>query len=101
MTPALIDTLGDELYDALKACRVVEPLSTRHPDITIDKRDFSNVRPFWQGPFFYSGLTDPPEARRSRSRRASPTWASSGQSATMTFAPAFSISRNTENRHRA
>ena len=36
MTPVLIQTLGDELYDALTACRVVEPLTTRHPDITLD-----------------------------------------------------------------
>jgi 2-oxopent-4-enoate/cis-2-oxohex-4-enoate hydratase len=36
MNTELITTLGDELYDALKACRTVEPLTTRHPDITID-----------------------------------------------------------------
>jgi 2-oxopent-4-enoate/cis-2-oxohex-4-enoate hydratase len=36
MSPELITTLGDELYDALKACRVVDPLTTRHPDITIE-----------------------------------------------------------------
>lgn len=36
MNPELITTLGDELYDALKACRVVDPLTTRHPDITIE-----------------------------------------------------------------
>ena len=36
MSPELINTLGDELYDALKACRVVEPLTTRHPEITLD-----------------------------------------------------------------
>ncbi|MBL8351466.1 MAG: 2-oxopent-4-enoate hydratase [Burkholderiaceae bacterium] len=35
MTPELINTLGDELYDALEGCRVVEPLTNRHPDITI------------------------------------------------------------------
>ena len=35
MTPELINTLGDELYDALKGCQVVEPLTTRHPEITI------------------------------------------------------------------
>ncbi|WP_431275874.1 2-oxopent-4-enoate hydratase [Variovorax ureilyticus] len=36
MNEQLIHTLGDELYDALKACRVVEPLTTRHADITIE-----------------------------------------------------------------
>ena len=36
MTPELITALGDELYDALTACHVVEPLTTRHPDITIE-----------------------------------------------------------------
>ena len=37
MTPELINTLGDELYDALKGCQVVEPLTNRHPDITIEE----------------------------------------------------------------
>ncbi|MDE2095433.1 MAG: 2-oxopent-4-enoate hydratase [Burkholderiales bacterium] len=36
MNPDLITTLGDELYDALKTCRVVDPLTTRHPEITIE-----------------------------------------------------------------
>lgn len=36
MTPDLIQSLGDELYDALTHCRVVEPLTSRHADITID-----------------------------------------------------------------
>jgi 2-oxopent-4-enoate/cis-2-oxohex-4-enoate hydratase len=36
MTPELIETLGDELYSALCARTVVEPLTTRHPDITIE-----------------------------------------------------------------
>lgn len=36
MTPELIQQLGDELYDALKTCRMVEPLTNRHADITID-----------------------------------------------------------------
>jgi 2-oxopent-4-enoate/cis-2-oxohex-4-enoate hydratase len=36
MNDELITTLGDELYDALKACRVVDPLTTRHPGITIE-----------------------------------------------------------------
>lgn len=31
-----INQLGDELFDALKACRTVEPLTNRHPDISID-----------------------------------------------------------------
>ena len=37
MTPELINTLGDELYDALKGRHVVEPLTSRHPDITIEE----------------------------------------------------------------
>lgn len=36
MTPDLIQSLGDELYDALTQCRVVEPLTSRHADITVD-----------------------------------------------------------------
>lgn len=36
MNEQLIQALGDELYDALKACRVVDPLTTRHADITIE-----------------------------------------------------------------
>ena len=36
MQQALIDTLGDELFDALRAGRVLEPLSTRHPDMSIE-----------------------------------------------------------------
>ena len=36
MTPALIEQLGDELYQALTQCQVLEPLTSRHPDITID-----------------------------------------------------------------
>lgn len=36
MTPPLIEQLGDELYTALKACRTVAPLSSRHADITVD-----------------------------------------------------------------
>jgi 2-oxopent-4-enoate/cis-2-oxohex-4-enoate hydratase len=36
MNPELIQQLGDELYDALQACRVVDPLTTRHPGITIE-----------------------------------------------------------------
>lgn len=36
MTPDLIDQLGDELYEALKACRTLEPLTNRHADIRID-----------------------------------------------------------------
>ncbi len=36
MTPETINSLGDELFDALTACRVVEPLTSRHPDITIE-----------------------------------------------------------------
>ncbi len=36
MQQPLIETLGDELYDALRAGKVLEPLSSRHPDITIE-----------------------------------------------------------------
>jgi 2-oxopent-4-enoate/cis-2-oxohex-4-enoate hydratase len=36
MTPELINALGDELFDALKTCRVVDPLTTRHPQITVE-----------------------------------------------------------------
>ena len=36
MNTALQDQLGDELYEALKACRTLEPLTNRHPDISID-----------------------------------------------------------------
>jgi 2-oxopent-4-enoate/cis-2-oxohex-4-enoate hydratase len=36
MNPELIQQLGDELYDALQAGRVVDPLTTRHPEITIE-----------------------------------------------------------------
>ena len=32
-----IDSLGDELYTALRTQHVVEPLSNRHPDITIEQ----------------------------------------------------------------
>ena len=36
MNDDLIRTLGDELYTALQGCRVVEPLTNRHPDITVE-----------------------------------------------------------------
>jgi 2-oxopent-4-enoate/cis-2-oxohex-4-enoate hydratase len=36
MNSELITQLGDELYDALVNCRVVDPLTTRHPEITIE-----------------------------------------------------------------
>ena len=36
MNPTLIEQLGDELYGALTACQVLDPLSSRHPDITIE-----------------------------------------------------------------
>lgn len=36
MTPELIGTLGDELYSALCTRTVVEPLTSRHPDIIIE-----------------------------------------------------------------
>ncbi len=35
MNPELITTLGDELYEALTGRRVVDPLSSRHPGITV------------------------------------------------------------------
>lgn len=35
MNDTQIQQLGDELYDALKGCRMVEPLTNRHADITI------------------------------------------------------------------
>ncbi|WP_038204612.1 2-oxopent-4-enoate hydratase [Xenophilus azovorans] len=37
MNTESIDPLGDELYEALQARRVVEPLSARHPDIGIEQ----------------------------------------------------------------
>ena len=36
MNDELIHSLGDELYDALKGVQVVDPLTTRHPGITIE-----------------------------------------------------------------
>lgn len=36
MSPELIETLGDELYAALCTRTVVNPLTSRYPDITID-----------------------------------------------------------------
>ncbi len=36
MNTVLIDLLGDELYEALEARRTLEPLTDRHPDISID-----------------------------------------------------------------
>ena len=36
MNATLIEQLGDELYDALKACRVVDPLTSRHAEIMVD-----------------------------------------------------------------
>ena len=36
MTEDQIQKLGDELFAALRSCTVVEPLTTRHPEITID-----------------------------------------------------------------
>ena len=35
MNEQLIHSLGDELYAALRSASVVEPLTTRHPDITL------------------------------------------------------------------
>jgi 2-oxopent-4-enoate/cis-2-oxohex-4-enoate hydratase len=36
MQATTIQTLGDELYDALLGCRTVEPLTSRYPDLTIE-----------------------------------------------------------------
>ena len=36
MQATTIESLGDELYDALLGCRTVEPLTNRYPDITIE-----------------------------------------------------------------
>lgn len=36
MNETLVNSLGDELYNALTACQVLEPLTSRHPDITIE-----------------------------------------------------------------
>ena len=36
MNSTLIEQLGDELYGALTACQVLDPPSSRHPDITIE-----------------------------------------------------------------
>ena len=36
MTPVLIEQLGDELYQALTQRQMLEPLTNRHPDITIE-----------------------------------------------------------------
>jgi 2-oxopent-4-enoate/cis-2-oxohex-4-enoate hydratase len=36
MEQTLITQLGDELYDALTQCKTLTPLTSRHPDITIE-----------------------------------------------------------------
>lgn len=36
MQPELIQTLGTELFTALQNCQTLEPLTNRHPDITIE-----------------------------------------------------------------
>ena len=36
MDQALIARLGDELYTALTSCEVLDPLTNRHPEITIE-----------------------------------------------------------------
>ncbi|MCB8748071.1 2-oxopent-4-enoate hydratase [Rhodoferax sp. U2-2l] len=36
MDSKLIETLGDELFQAMRTCTVVDPLTSRHPDITIE-----------------------------------------------------------------
>nr|WP_276607294.1 2-oxopent-4-enoate hydratase [Tepidiphilus succinatimandens] len=37
MEDPLLQRLGEELYEAWKGCRVVEPLSQRHPELTIEE----------------------------------------------------------------
>ena len=37
MDDALIPALGDELFDALRSRSTVAPLTSRHPDITVDQ----------------------------------------------------------------
>jgi len=32
-----LDALGDELYTALRQCQVLEPLTRRHPALTIEQ----------------------------------------------------------------
>ncbi len=36
MQQPLIETLGDELFDALRESRTLEPLSSRHPEISVE-----------------------------------------------------------------
>ena len=36
LTPELLNTLGDELYEALVGCQTTTPLTSRHPDLTIE-----------------------------------------------------------------
>ena len=36
LTPDLLNTLGDELYDALVCCKTTTPLTSRHPYLTIE-----------------------------------------------------------------
>ena len=36
MNNELITTLGDELFEALRHCRVVDPLTSRHPTMTVE-----------------------------------------------------------------
>ena len=36
MDNALVESLGDELYNAWRECSVIDPLTGRHPDITIE-----------------------------------------------------------------
>mgnify|MGYP001313222131 FL=1 len=36
MNTDLVTSLGDELYAALTGCKVLEPLTSRHPDITVE-----------------------------------------------------------------
>ncbi len=44
MEQTLIDSLGDELFEALRDCRVLDPLSSRHPDMSIEDAYFVQQR---------------------------------------------------------
>ena len=45
MQTSLIETLGDELYHAMSTQTVVDPLTTRYPDITIENAYHIQQRP--------------------------------------------------------
>ena len=39
MDKKIITELGDELYNALKNRQVIDPLSSRYPDMTVEEKD--------------------------------------------------------------